>query len=136
MYAQAAAESTLTDRLRSASYHSGLAFLGTTFGNYSPAIDTARQTVRRHARVRGYGKPIGGASVAVTAKVPGAPFTTVSTLVTRDGVCGHLVLVRGRCATHVGEAIVPEESAATNPRWTPGKTLTIHQLVIAPDGIV
>jgi hypothetical protein len=136
LYARAASESTLTDELRAATYHSGLSFLAGASGDVGRSIDQARATVRNQVRVGGYGAPIAGASTAVTVGSPGASFTTVSSLVTRDGVCGHVVIVRGRCATGPGEAIVSEDARVADPHWRIGTPLAVHQLVTAPDGIV
>lgn len=136
LYARAASESTLTDQLRSATYHAGLSFLAGSSEDYSKAIDSARTAVRDQARVRGYGKPIAGAATSVTIAAPGAFHSTIGTLATRDGVCAHIRMITGRCPQRAGEAIVPEETATAGPRWTVRKALKVHQLVDTPQGVV
>ena len=135
LYARAAGESTLTDRLRSSGYQAGLSFLAAAEARYPAAIDRARELVHDHARVRGYGQPIAGASMGVTIAAPGAYHSTVGTLATRDGVCRHVHLTAGRCPRGAGEAMVPAETATTGPRWAVGRTLAVHSLIGTPQGI-
>ncbi len=114
-YSRAAEQSLLAEGLAAAEPH--LRGVGVTvrqsrtLSGAEPAL-TATALAKDVTRLMGgpaYGPVVGGARAAVDL-----PFEdTVGTVVYRDGVCGHLRIVAGRCATGAGE--VTAAASSTKP---------------------
>ena len=135
LYARASSESTLTDELRDARWHTGLAFTAFADARDADASTQVDTLIGPAAHVRGYGTPIHGRSLAVTAKTPSNLATSASTLAWREDECAHLRIVSGHCPTAAGQALIPEGARHESPSWSLGERLTIHQALVAPDGL-
>ena len=66
--------------------------------------------------------PVGGADVPVVLRVGGAGVR--SRLTYRDGLCGHLTIVAGRCAAAAGEVLVSTRGAQV-AHVSPGDLVTV-----------
>ena len=136
LYARAASESTLTDELRAGGSQAGLAFSSTTLANNPAALSEMDHNLGSAEHVQGYRRPVHGESTLVTAKNRAGEFTTPSTMVWREGQCQHIVLTTGHCPMAAGQALVPDDTLHSAPRWSVGDELTIHQGLESPDGFV
>lgn len=127
LYSRAATESALTQELRSAGFHVGLAFSRDT-NSTDPAFRARFLAQTRGAtRVRGFGRPIYAESLVVTVFAPGATASADSTMVYRSGVCAHVHVVSGRCPSRPGETMVPAADASGSGGWRLGRSLQLHQ---------
>ncbi|MCW2523751.1 MAG: hypothetical protein JWO63_2086 [Frankiales bacterium] len=127
LYARAAAESTLNDRLTSSPGAStGLSFVGA--GDLSDPATLSDQLARspQPGSITGYPSTILGSSTLITAQVPGEIGNVNSTLVYRQGECQHLVVVSGRCPTAPGEALVDDNAVHDAPSWRLGQRLNLN----------
>jgi putative ABC transport system permease protein len=109
LYARAAGESTLSDRLAdSPADGAGLAFI--------KRVDISAATLPGPGSVPGYPSRILGASIAGTANTID-PALSNTTLVWRDGQCAHLIIVTGACPSGPGQALVDDNALHARPNW-------------------
>ena len=110
MYARAAAESTLQDALRSASpADTAMKFAIVTDVSQNAVVDDVLGIAPRPGSVPGYPTTTSAIESRGIATVP--PYGRVETqVVWRQDVCGHVVLVKGRCPTGPREAMVSDRS--------------------------
>jgi hypothetical protein len=133
LYARAAAESTLTDGLRDAGAGTGLAFTASADVSDPAAVGNVAAELGDAAHLPYYAAPITGRSIGVGARGPGAGASSLTTLATRDGLCAHVVVLRGRCPRAAGEVVVDEDSVRSGPLWRLGQTLVLRTVHIASD---
>jgi hypothetical protein len=126
----AASESTLRDELTLApSEDSGLHYEQSYYANSrTPHI---LQIVARYAKdtpkagaIKGYPRTISSLYWETGASVPSTEGAETG-LVWRQGECAHLNIVKGKCPTAAGEAIVSRRTVSSPFGWKLGSTLTL-----------
>jgi putative ABC transport system permease protein len=131
IYAMAASESTLRDQLTLASSQSsGLHFEQTYYSQSKHA--TTLKTLARYlgsdppsGSIKGYPSRI--LTLYWETNATAEPGTGALTgVVWRQGECGHLIIVEGKCPTSAGQAVVSRRSVDSSPfGWKLGSTLTL-----------
>ena len=130
MYARAAGESTLRDRLAAASVTvTGLHYQETTDVTSTYDYRSALHDAPHPGRIAGYPTRIGGIFLPTGATGDGGGVDT--DLLWRQGICGHVVITSGVCPTKAGQLLVSartvaariygwrlEKSPWTTSRWT------------------
>ena len=130
MYARAAAESTLRDELLAATSDQ----TGLHLGFAAPPVDILlppakfdRAVREAPQRVPFYGRPIGTMDWQVDASTGDGGARAPA--IWRDGACAHLVMTRGRCPQHAGEAVVSARTLTIEGLgWRQGSTLTLSDV--------
>ncbi len=79
------------------------------------------------------GSPVASLQLNASAGAPGAS-PTVAPLAYRQGVCGHVRMVHGRCARRPG-AVMVSRSAAAAKHWRVGQPLAINGRRVSVSGI-
>ncbi len=127
LYAAAAAESVLQDRLHSATaLQSTIAFRTDADVSYPGSIGTVAAEQQQRGELPGYGPVVDW--VAVSTLVQGGSTLPARTqAVWRDGACDHVTMVTGTCVTGPGQAMVSARSAAAFG-WKPGTVLHLEGL--------
>ena len=111
LYAAAATESVLQDRLRGATaLQTTIAFRMDADVSYPGSIGAVAAAQAERGDLPGYGPVVDWVSVS-TAVQGGSSVPAQTQVVWRDNACEHLRLVEGRCPTEVGEVIASERSA-------------------------
>lgn len=131
LYARAAGESTLHDRLTQASWRAGIHLTGSVDLAGAGALRRLESAAPEPGKIPAYGRRIEGIRssqpVAATAIDTGnGPLMT--SVVWRQGACAHIVIVRGRCPQRSGDALISERTFA--PRSDPSLYLAPHPWVI------
>ena len=139
IYARAAGESTLSDHLtQAASSASGI--------NLRTEIEPGLPTAVRDATAQGlhagdavgYGKPIAALTVmANSGAVPsagGLPIPVVGPVVSRTGICAHVMMLRGRCPTAPDEAMVSARTVAGRYGFTLDGSAVVGDVLVASTG--
>jgi len=127
LYARAAGESTLSDRLTSSpSAATGMAFSQAALLTNPNVAAKAAAALPAPGSIRGYPQQILGVSDPITAAVPGEIGTSSSSLVWRAGACAHLIVISGHCPTSAGQAIVDDNALHATPNWKLGDQLSIY----------
>lgn len=127
MYAGAAAESVLQDRLGEATANeTTIAFSTQGDVSYPGSVDLVSQQEAGRGSLPGYGPLVDEAAVPTSIAASGGIAAT-TTVVWRDGACQHLVITSGRCVTGPGEVVVSQRSAAYEG-WGVGTTLAFDGL--------
>jgi putative ABC transport system permease protein len=128
-YARAASESTLRDRLTTEpSDRTGLVFAATGIDvSQAPAVDQERAVAPRPGSLLGY--PTSIAQVTLPSRLaPVGRLAELSRAVWREGVCAHLVIVKGRCPAAPDEVLVSSRTATGVYGFRLGGTVTLSSL--------
>jgi hypothetical protein len=134
LYAAAAAESVLQDRLQQATAdQTTIAFSEPSDVSYPGSIDLVAQDQSGRGAIPGYGPPVHELNVTSGIVGNGTP-AAATQAVWRDGSCGHLIMVSGTCTVGVGDAIVSDRTASTY-RWTLGTTVSLSSLRTYDTGV-
>jgi len=124
LYAEAAAQSTLTDRLvATPSAQTGLSFTQRADLSEPGAIGSLLTQLPAPGSVRAYPSRITGTNIPVTART--GQLLSLTTLVSRPGFCAHLIVLSGRCPTSPHEAIVDDNALHGRPNWALGQVVTV-----------
>jgi hypothetical protein len=127
IYAQAAAESTLRDTLTQAPAEaSGMAFHAQIDGSAKNAVGNLESTLPAPGSVLGYDQQIAEMTVKILPSATGGNGPVHSVLVYRQDACAHLVLVKGRCPSAAGEALVSDRAVAGGYGFALGGTMTVE----------
>jgi putative ABC transport system permease protein len=129
LYAAAAAESVLQDRLREATAdQTTIAFSEPSDVSYPGSIDVVSADQDGRGTIPGYGPPVNEINVAtgITGTAKNA-VPAVTQAVWRDGACDHLDIVQGVCATQVGEIMLSARSAAFF-HWAIGSSVVLDRI--------
>ena len=141
LYARAAAESTLQDHLTQAGPSAGLSFKADLDIGSPAEYAAAQRSIPRPGAIHGYNRVIAGLYTAaglgttLASSGSGSPQGAVNShLVWRDGQCGHLVIVSGRCPTAPNEALVSQRTVdAKVYQWKLGRTIDLGPITLPDD---
>ncbi len=126
VFARAATESTLRDELTAASWPAGLQFQAASgpdaLGVPLRDVDAAMRAAPKPGEYRGYPTRIDSIRIPVAGHAAGG-LPAASAVAARDGFCGHVNVIAGRCPTGPGEAMVSRRTAMSSYGWKPGATL-------------
>jgi len=142
IYARAAGESTLRDRLTQAPADAtGLAFARVDDVAQKTAFVSVDATLPAPGSIRGYPTWIHEINTPDLASLDGAGGNgRVDTrIVWRDGACAHLVLVAGHCPEAAGDAIMSSRTTSGGYGWRLGSRVRLTATtvdVLGPDGAV
>ena len=114
LYARAAAESTLQDRLTESASAAALHFTFTRDIDTEGDLAAATALGPKPGSIKAYPRTLVAAVLAVRASTPAqvaigdvGPNTR---MIWREGACAHFVLTRGRCPSRPGEALASERT--------------------------
>lgn len=126
LYAGAAAESLLQDRLRAATaLQSTIAFSVPGDVSYPGSVEVVSQPEAARGGLPGYGSLVNEESVPTSA-VASSGLPALTKVISRDGVCAHLVIVSGSCGA--GSGVVVSARAAAAMGWRIGTELDFDAL--------
>lgn len=127
LYAAAAAESVLQDRLSEATAdQTTIAFSADADVSYPGSISVVSSTQAGRGTLPGYGPLVNEAAVPTPVTAPGS-LEALTTAVWREGACQHLVITSGTCDAGSGGVVVSERGAQSLG-WRLGTVLTFSAL--------
>ncbi|HEY0167973.1 MAG TPA: FtsX-like permease family protein [Jatrophihabitans sp.] len=132
LYARAADESTLRDRLTSSASDAALHFSFTRDIQTEADLDAAAALGPEPGSVKAYPRTLVSAVLPARASTPAqvaigdvGPHTR---MIWRADACAHLTLTRGRCPARAGEALASERTLQGDYGWRLGARLTLSNL--------
>ncbi|MEO6502666.1 MAG: FtsX-like permease family protein [Jatrophihabitantaceae bacterium] len=140
LYARAADESTLRDRLTESATDAALHFTFTRDIQTDADLAAAAALGPKPGSIKAYPRTLVSAVLAGRASTPAqvaigdvGPFTK---LVWRADACANLVITRGRCPGKAGETLVSERTLQGDFGWKVGTRLTMSNLpqTVSPTG--
>ena len=135
VYAHAASESTLRDRLTSTPVtQTGLMLTDVVDASQSGAASDLSVDPPAPGAVLGYPTRIAALGAQVTVHASGADAPQDTTVLWRDGYCLHVVVVRGRCPTAPGEAMASARTLSGGYGWRLGSVLQVFGLTVDVPG--
>lgn len=143
LYARAAGESTLHDQLTQASWRAGIHVTGSVDVGSAGALSRLERAAPKAGQVHGYPSRIEGIRsaqpISAAAVGPDSAGGLTTTILWRQGECGHIVIVSGRCPNAPGDALVsartfaagsdPSVSLEPHP-WRIGTPLLVGPLTL------
>jgi putative ABC transport system permease protein len=134
LYARAADESTLHDRLASAPTQAALHY---SFGRDLQTEGDLAQAIAlgpRAGSIRAYPQAVAAVVLPTRTRTPqqvgNGDLGPTTQMVWRDGSCAHLTIVRGRCPTGPNEAVASERTLAGDYYgWQVGMRLQLPGVV-------
>lgn len=136
LYARAADESTLRDRLTESASDAALHFTFIRDLQTDGDLDLAAGSGPKPGSIKAYPNTLVATVLPIRASLPEqvaiGDVGPISQLVWRTDACAHLVLTRGRCPSKPGEALASERTlAGTYYGWTVGSRLTLSGILDA-----
>ncbi|MEO7263040.1 MAG: FtsX-like permease family protein [Jatrophihabitantaceae bacterium] len=132
LYAQAADESTLQDRLTESAGAAALHFTFTRDIQTDADLAAAATLGPKPGSIKAYPSTLVSAVMGVRASTsPQVAIGDVgpnTRLIWRADACAHLVLTRGRCPNKIGEALASERTLQGDYGWRLGRPLTLSGL--------
>jgi hypothetical protein len=131
LYARAASESTLRDRLVAAPVSdTGIVITDTVDAAQDGATADVTADPPRPGDLFGYPTRIASLQAEVRITVAGSHTPALSYVVYRDGVCAHVVVVAGRCPTEPGDAMAAARTLSGDYGWKLGSVLDVNGLTV------
>lgn len=114
LYARAAAESTLQDQLTQATWTVGLHISGDVDVSTAGAVDRVAARMPKPGQVPGYDHRIEGIRTTrdLGVGLVGTNLDLLASLVWRQGICQHVVIVSGHCPDGPGQALVSQRTVS------------------------
>ncbi|MDQ1743177.1 MAG: hypothetical protein QOE23_1516, partial [Pseudonocardiales bacterium] len=130
LYARAADESTLRDRLTESASDAALHFTFIRDLQTDGDLALAASGGPQPGSIKAYPNTLVATTLPIRASLPEqvaiGDVGPISQLVWRTDACAHLVLTRGRCPSKPGEALASERTlAGTYYGWSVGSRLTL-----------
>jgi putative ABC transport system permease protein len=135
VFAQAASESTLRDRLTAAPVtETGLMLTDVVDASQPGAASDVTANPPAAGALLGYPTRIAAIGAQVRVHASGTDSPQATTVVWRQGYCAHLVVVLGRCPTAPGEAMVSARTVGGGYGWRLGSVLSVAGLTVDQPG--
>ncbi len=135
VYARAASESTLRDRLVSAPVtETGFNLTDVVDGSQDAAPLDAAADPPAAGALFGFPSRVAALSSQVTVAAVGGNTRQLSYVVWREGFCSHVVVLKGRCPTRAGEGMASSRTLAGGYGWKLGGTLHTDGLTVDVPG--
>ena len=140
LYARAADESTLRDRLTEYANDASLHFTFTRDIQTDADLAAAAALGPKPGSIEAYPRTLVSATLlgraSTSAQVAIGDVGPITQLVWRADACAHLALTRGRCPGKAGEALVSERSLQGDYGWKVGTRLRMSNLpqTVSPSG--